>query len=75
MSASSEQNAAALTPTSPTAAVPAPPPQQPCRFETLYLGYIRVEKEKGKIRRYWICKFNFVMFAFLHVGMRRTFGL
>ncbi|KAL5270925.1 hypothetical protein ACHWQZ_G001548 [Mnemiopsis leidyi] len=47
MSASSEQNAAALTPTSPTAAVPAPPPQQPCRFETLYLGYIRVEKEKG----------------------------
>ena len=24
---------------------------QPSRFETLYLGYIRVEKEKGNIRR------------------------
>jgi len=52
MSASTEQNttatAAAVTiDVSPTSAVPAPPPQQPCRFETLYLGYIRVEKEKG----------------------------
>ena len=75
MSASSEQNAAALTPTSPTAAVPAPPPQQPCRFETLYLGYIRVEKEKGKIGKLEDIGFVNSILFFLHLGMRRTFGL
>lgn len=46
MSASSEQNASS-TAVSPTSTSSVPAPQQPCRFETLYLGYIRVEKEKG----------------------------